>query len=182
MKLYLAAPIFNPHQLEIVERIKKCAEGEGHEVFSPYHESRGIWKGRAPKDCSANERRSVVHQNVRRLDWAEVVFAWVGGYEGGFTDPGVLWELGYAGCRSGVPAIETQHARVPFSVGYIDDTDTRRGMNLMLAGTLDYGLLGEISMDRFLYDIGPDSQMVESDLRELYRPELVLMQEEDAIK
>jgi nucleoside 2-deoxyribosyltransferase len=181
MKLYLAAPIFNPHQLEVVEMIKGYAEDEGHEVFSPYHESRDIWAGRAPKDCSPNERRQVVFNNVRRLDWAEVVLAWVGGYPEGFTDPGVLWELGYAGCRSGVPAIETAEARVPFSVGYVDDTDTRRGMNLMLAGTLDYGVLGATSLQRFLFDISSESEMAPSDLKVLYHTDLTMMQEADPI-
>jgi len=182
MKVYLAAPIFNPQQLEIVELMKFAAEEEGHEVFSPYHESRGIWNGRAPKDCSPNERRQVVFQNVRNLDWAEVILAWVGGYPEGFTDPGVLWELGYAGCRSGVPAIETAQARVPFSVGYIDSTDTRRGMNLMLAGTLDYGVLGRESLERFLYDISSESELEPHDLKTLYHTDLVLMQEADPIK
>lgn len=183
LNVYLAAPIFNPHQLEVVSMMKREIEEADHAVFSPYHESRDIWNGRAPKDCTPAERRSVVFQNVRRLDWAHCVLAWVGGYPEGFTDPGVLWELGYAGCRSGVPAIETSLPRVPFSVGFIHDSDTRRGMNLMLAGTLDYGVKGEGELGVFLRHLADlsDSAIDAHTLKEMYRPENVLMHEEGKI-
>lgn len=126
MKIYLAAPIFNPQQLEVVNLLKDAAEENGHEVFSPYHNSVDIWQGRAPKDCSPEERRQVLDDNIRNIDWCEVLLAWVGGM-GGFTDPGVVWEMGYA-FRGG-----------KFTLCYIDNVldAERQSMNLMLAGTVD---------------------------------------------
>lgn len=123
-KVYLAAPIFNPQQLEVVEMLKGEIE-YGHEVFSPYHNSVNIWQGRAPKDCSPEERGLVLEDNITHIDWADVLFAWVGGM-GGFTDPGVVWEMGYA------------YKAGKFTLAYIDEEmdAERQSMNLMLAGTI----------------------------------------------
>jgi len=126
MLIYLAAPIFTPQQLEVVEFIKTSCEAYHHEVFSPYHNSTDIWQGRAPKDCSPAERRQVLDDNISNIDWCDVLLAWVGGM-GGFTDPGVIWEMGYA-FRGG-----------KYTLCYIDpEMDAeRQSMNLMLAGTVD---------------------------------------------
>ena len=133
---YLAAPIFNVHQLEVVEAIKTALEVRQFEVFSPYHESRAIWKGRAPKDCTPEERAQVLRGNIQHLS-CKLVVAWVGGYEQGFTDPGVVWEMGYAGALSGTPAAFDSLPNYPVVLAYIHDTDVRQAMNLMLAGTVD---------------------------------------------
>jgi nucleoside 2-deoxyribosyltransferase len=125
-RIYLAAPIFRPEQLEVVEMLKESAEIFRHEVFSPYHNGVDIWQGRKPADCSPEERARVLEDNIRHIDWCQVLFAWVGGM-GGFTDPGVVWEMGYAHCAH------------KLTIAYIDeklDTD-RQSMNLMLAGTVD---------------------------------------------
>lgn len=125
-KIYLAAPIFNPVQLEVVNFLRDTAIAHGHKVFSPYHNSVDIWAGRAPKDCSPNERRQVLEDNIRNIDWCDTLLAWVGGM-GGFTDPGVVWEMGYAFCAH------------KWTLAYIDNEldAERQSMNLMLAGTID---------------------------------------------
>jgi hypothetical protein len=141
MRFYIAAPIFTPAQLEVVERIKDLLEQKAHEVFSPYHASRDIWAGRAPKDCSPEERKQVVDQNIDNLRWCDILLAWVGGNEAGFTDAGVIWEMGYAKAilwHNG----EAQDEDWPQTIAYIDDSDVRKSMNLMLAGTVDAVAIG----------------------------------------
>jgi nucleoside 2-deoxyribosyltransferase len=126
MRIYLAGPIFNPEQLGVIQYLKETAEAHEHEVFSPYHNSQGIWAGRAPKDCSPSERAQVLEDNIKHLYWCDVLLCWVGGM-GGFTDPGVVWEMGCA------------YAEGKFQLAYIDEAmdSERQSMNLMLAGTID---------------------------------------------
>jgi len=64
MDIYLAAPIFTPEQLRVVESLKNDAEGHGHIVFSPYHNSSDIFQGRKPRDCSPEERSRVLADNI----------------------------------------------------------------------------------------------------------------------
>lgn len=126
MKIYLAAPIFTRPQLIVVSYLRDLALRRGHIVFSPYHNSADIFKGRAPKDCSPEERAQVLEDNIKNIEWCEVMLAWVGGM-GGFTDPGVVWEMGYA------------RASDKFTLAYLDrllDRE-RQSMNLMLSGTID---------------------------------------------
>lgn len=126
MKIYLAAPIFNPEQLAVVRLLKSVCEDYSHEVFSPYHNSQDIWQGRAPKDCTPEERAQVLEDNIKHIDWCDILLAWVGGM-GGFTDPGVVWEMGYA------------YGQAKFTLAYIDEEMDRErmSMNLMLSGTID---------------------------------------------
>lgn len=142
LKQYLAAPIFKPDQVRVVEALRGIMNQFG-EVFSPLHASRDIWKGRAPKDCSAEERAQVLQGNIEHLD-CDVVVAWVGGM-GGFTDPGVVWELGYATAlqRNGGEGI-------PIIVAYISPADERQSMNLMIAGTVNCVVNGPAELHRCL--------------------------------
>jgi len=137
VKIYIAAPIFNDAQRAVVSQIKDEAEFYGHRTFSPYHNSRDIWRGRAPKDCSPEERAQVLSDNIVNIDWCNVLLAWVGGM-GGYTDPGVVWEMGYA------------HKAEKFTLAYLDDSDERQSMNLMLAGTIDALVVGRYELQRAL--------------------------------
>lgn len=125
-KIYLAAPIFNPQQLEVVNFLRDSALAQGFEVFSPYHNSVDIWQGRAPKDCSPEERGQVLEDNIKNIYWCDTLLCWVGGM-GGFTDPGVVWEMGLA------------YGEGKFQIAYIDEAMDvqRQSMNLMLSGTVD---------------------------------------------
>lgn len=142
MKAYIAAPIFNPDQLKVVGEIYGLLLRNGFDPFSPYEASRPIWNGRAPKDCTAEERRQVLNQNIDNLH-CDLVVSWVGGSPR--TDVGVAWEMGYAHCLSLCP----RGAR-PYTVAYIDDTDARQDMNLMLAETVDWLAVGLHDLAMFL--------------------------------
>ena len=166
-KLYLAAPIFTPKQLEVVERLKITAEDYGHEVFSPYHNSQGIFKGRPPMECTAEERRSVIDDNIRYLDWCDGLLAWVGGM-GGFTDPGVIWEMGFA-----------FHAG-KFCVAYIDPVvdAERQSMNLMLSATIDAVTKDQVGLSHALSLLVQDDI---SSLHSIYGPKKVLGAETEPV-
>lgn len=169
-KVYLAAPIFTPQQLEVVEFLKGQLEQREFEVFSPYHNSQAIWAGRAPKDCSPEERAQVLQDNITHLD-CELLLCWVGGM-GGFTDPGVVWEMGY--CK----AIDNFHKGV-FQLAYIDDTDERPTMNLMLAGTIDAAVRGRDKLGNALDMLKKVDGMME--VSAIYNPDHLVGQEKEPI-
>jgi Nucleoside 2-deoxyribosyltransferase len=151
MRAYLAAPIFNPEQLRVVEHLLNELEEAGFSTFSPYHASQMIWNGRAPKDCSDEERKQVLKGNIEHLH-CDLLLAWIGGYPEGFTDPGVVWEMGYCAALSGAPAAYGRLPVInrPIVCGYIDDSDMRQSMNLMLAGTVDAVVKGHTELIHFL--------------------------------
>lgn len=165
-RAYIAAPIFTETQLSVVEgMIAAVKHNAGLDVFSPYHASRPIWDGRSPAEAGEAARRAVLRGNVMNLHWADLVVAWLGGTADGRTDTGVVYELGYAGALSQVPATELNHGtRRPFTLGYIDPYDKRQGadVNLMLAGTLDAVVRGEqnLAMAALMLGEGQVQQVV----------------------
>jgi len=177
-KAYLAAPIFTPHQQEIVGRIKNLIESHGVEVFSPYHASQAIWDGRAPRDCSPQERAQVLRGNIENLD-CDFVVAWVGGYDAGFVDPGVIWEMGYAAALSTAPAAWGRNGEsAPFVCAYIDSTDTRQDMNLMLAGTVDAVVKGWVDLDQILVHLAQGDTRIAV---QNYHPDQLIEHEKEPI-
>ncbi len=124
--VYLAAPIFSEHHKEVVFAQYDYLVENDHafEVFSPWHESQPIWQGRAPNDCSPEDRRTVFNGNVDNVHWAHLLSAWVGGSEDGKPDVGVIFEMGHA------------YGSVPI-LAYIDQGDSRQNMNLMLSEAVD---------------------------------------------
>lgn len=177
MKAYIAAPIFNPHQLSVVGGITNLLETAGIEFFSPYEASQAIWNGRAPKDCSPEERAQVLQGNIDNLN-CDLLVAWVGGTENGKTDTGVVWEMGYANAL-GVPTL-----------AFIHEHDVRDNMNLMLAGTVDGVVKGYEELDKALRLIGsrnPSGEWVTEDmeivsiLSEQFHPDRHIAHEKDPI-
>src|SRR5665213_776626 len=96
-KAYIAAPIFTPHHLAVVAKITALLGMHGYDYFSPYAACQPIWKGRPPSECTAEERRRVIWQNIDGLHGCDLLIAWVGGQHRGqaSTDTGVVWEMGY---------------------------------------------------------------------------------------
>lgn len=170
MEMYLAAPIFTPDQQAEVELLRSTMLMYGN-VFSPLHASRDIWKGRAPKDCSPEERAQVLEGNIAHLE-CDVVVAWVGGM-GGFTDPGVVWELGYATAlnRTGLNSS-------PLIVAYISPSDERQSMNLMIAGTVNVVAKGIPDLSRCLQLLYTEEYEVAF---EEFHPDKLLAQEREPI-
>lgn len=148
-KAYIAAPIFTPEQLAVVECIKYVLTYAGYEVFSPYHASRQVWRGRAPKDCTEEERKRVLDGNVVNLNGpTSLLVAWVGGSRTNkSTDNGVAWEMGYFHNRV-LRGDYQSDSPVPMTVAYIDPIDARQDMNLMLAGTVDAAARGVVQLQR----------------------------------
>lgn len=177
-RIYLAAPIFTPDQLAVVETlVMKMEATKGIEVFSPYHNSREIWRGRAPSDCSPSDRGRVLTDNIEGIEWCDYLFAWVGGM-GGFTDPGVVWEMGYAAALAKAPASRNQPSRRPFTVAYLDGTDERPNMNLMLAGTVDAVVRGYDPLPQ-LFHFMQSGQ--DGNIRALWHPDYSISQEKEPI-
>jgi nucleoside 2-deoxyribosyltransferase len=151
-KIYIAAPGFNPHQLEVVANLELMTMIGEFDVFSPFKASAEIFKGRKPSDCTPEERAEVLDGNIRNL-YCDLLLAWVGGYEGGFTDPGVIWEMGFAKALQMAPSNTTPF---PITLAFINDTDVRQSMNLMLSGTVDAVVKGYAALQEalLLFDEG----------------------------
>ncbi len=175
MKVYIAAPIFTAYQLGVVQGIKDLLEDLKYEVFSPYHASRPIWKGRAPKECSEAERRQVLLGNVNNLNRpTHLLVAWVGGSRHSrSTDNGVAWEMGYFHNRVTRGDYGTE-GPPPLTLAYIDPMDARQDMNLMLAGTVEAVARGgtELSRALALHSTGRYAKMTAE-----FRPDRHIQQE-----
>jgi nucleoside 2-deoxyribosyltransferase len=167
MEVYLAAPIFTKPQLEVVHAIRGTIlrEFPDAHLFSPYHNSQEIFAGRKPQECTAEERARVLDDNIAYLDVCDLLFAWVGGM-GGFTDPGVVWEMGYVHAR------KRNSGSFPYTIAYIDDTDARPSMNLMLAGTVDAVVRGHADMRNVFWHLG--TGIVMDRITESFAPALIL--------
>lgn len=175
-RAYLAAPIFNEEQLAVMKYIHMTLSLLEFEVFSPYHASQDIWKGRAPKDCSQEERDQVLRGNIDNLDWAELLVCWVGGTVDGRTDTGVVWEMGHFNAlRRFGGSDPTQHR---FTLAHIDPADKRQSMNLMLAGTVDAVCYGPAQLHRALESIQRGGHEV---VRNTYHPDKHLLHEKEPI-
>jgi nucleoside 2-deoxyribosyltransferase len=166
MRIYLAAPIFNHDQLAIVQFLKDSAEEHGHEVFSPYHNSKDVWQGRAPADCTPAERKKVLDDNISYLYWADVLLAWVGGGTG-YTDPGVIWEMGLT------------YSLHNMQIAYLDEEldAARQSMNLMLAGTVDAVITNRINLQSAMYMLANETRAT---VKAAFPPD-VLQQEQEPI-
>ncbi len=80
LSVYCGAPLFSPHHRKVLDQLTEIFEYVGYEVFSPLEESKHIWNGRAPKDCSPEERCQVVNMNYRGIRQSDLVFVWLGGW------------------------------------------------------------------------------------------------------
>lgn len=179
MKAYIAAPIFNDHQLGVVEGIKDLLEYYKYDVFSPYHASREIWKGRAPKDCTKAERTVVLEGNVNNLlRPTNLLVAWVGGTEDGRTDTGVAWEMGFFHNRA-TRGDYSEFTPPPLTLAYIDPKDKRQSMNLMLAGTVYAMARGGTELQVALH-LHAQRELVM--LGDNFRPDRHVQHESDTIK
>lgn len=181
-RVYIAAPIFNPNQLKVVRDITIMLKVMEYEYFSPYDNSQGIWKGRAPKDCSQEDRDRVLADNIINLNWAEVLLCWVGGTEDGKTDTGVVWEMGHFNALKRYGGSDPTARR--FTMAYINPDDKRQNMNLMLAGTVDAVTQGPAQLYRALTMLRDETGMgpiPREDVREQFHPDKLIAHEKEPI-
>lgn len=185
-KAYIAAPIFNSQQLAVVRSITVMLKMLEYDYFSPYENSRGIWKGRAPKDCLPQERAQVVDDNINFLHWAQLLVCWVGGTEDGRTDTGVIWEMGNFNAlqRYNITSTGTNHPR--FTLAYIHPDDKRQNMNLMLAATVDAVTMGPAQLHNALEMLKDPSGWAPAPaglahVREHFHPNKLLTHEKEPI-
>jgi nucleoside 2-deoxyribosyltransferase len=202
LRVYLAAPIFTPDQLRVVNELHALLANQGYEIFSPYHASRDIWAGRKPSECSPEERARVLRGNVEKLRWCDLLVAWLGGTKDGKTDTGVVWEMGFAAALTkGPPAMyEGQEFTAPdektveeigvyitsrpFTLGFIHPDDVRQGkdINLMLAGTIDAVVSGAQDFDDAIGVFsGTYGEANPGEVRKQYHPNRLLGHEEATI-
>ena len=110
MRIYIAAPFFNVHQVSVVEKIKKILESFSIEYFSPKDEL-GILEGR---ESTNDQRQAIFEGNCKGIEFSGLVIAVIDDF-----DKGVLWEMGYA------------YAKGKKILVYSDVSG--RGMNIMLS-------------------------------------------------
>lgn len=86
-RIYLAAPFFNPQQLERVESVERLLIGTpGVSMYSP--RSDGVLKDMTPKQRTA-AAPDIFAKNVDRIRWADAMVAILDD-----KDEGTQWELG----------------------------------------------------------------------------------------
>lgn len=78
-KVYLAGPFFTLAELWMINEAKKHIESFGMEVFSPYHE------------LGVGSAEEVVQKDIDAIVDCDVMYSLFNG-----TDPGTLFEIGYA--------------------------------------------------------------------------------------
>jgi nucleoside 2-deoxyribosyltransferase len=109
MKVYIAAPFFNPTQLAVVEAIKKVLNQNDIDYFSPKDESK-FKQGDDPQD--------IIILNCDAIMNCDAVVAVTDG-----KDVGTMFECGYAYCCD-IPIIYVWLSRQP-----------EQSFNLMLAAS-----------------------------------------------
>ena len=87
MKVYIAAPFFNPAQLAIVEDIELQLKFHMIDFFSP--RSEGVLVSMSPEEQKANHKR-IYESNVRHMDECTHMVACVE-----YKDTGTIFEMGY---------------------------------------------------------------------------------------
>ena len=114
MKVYIAAPFFNPVQLAKVQNIEHALNG-----VCAYHSPRSV---SVLQDIPEEDRREHIIRtfvnNIDRLDWCTHMIAVIDD-----RDIGTLWEMGYAYAKGVVVASYS-------GAGY--------GLNVMLSESVVY--------------------------------------------
>ena len=141
MKVYIAAPFFNPQQLETVEKIKLLLDEIGISYFSPKDEcmfEKGVTK---PKD--------ILEMNVDAIKKCDCMIAVTEG-----KDMGTLFECGYA------------HAIEQDIIYFWENDNPELKFNLMLSAS-GYAVAqnyGELEGSLVCLDLGEEASEFEGEL------------------
>ena len=87
LKVYIAAPFFNPEQLEVVQRIEALLKDHDIAYFSPRFD--GTLRNMDAKE-RAEKMGAMFRSNVDHMDWCTHCVAVIDDY-----DTGTVWEIGY---------------------------------------------------------------------------------------
>ena len=87
MKVYIAAPFFNPEQLELVESVERRLHNAGISYFSP--RDAGVLKDMT-KEKQMQTKKEIYDGNVREMDACSHMIAIVE-----YKDTGTTFEIGY---------------------------------------------------------------------------------------
>jgi len=114
IRVYIAAPFFNPEQLKVVKDIEDMLDSCGVTYFSPRSEGTLI-------EMTDEERKvhmgNMFRSNVDHMDWCSHCIAVIDNY-----DTGTVWEMGYL--------YATHKKIVTYSANY-------HGINVMLNESIE---------------------------------------------
>ena len=142
MKVYIAGPFFNPEQIDVTERIEAMLGRLGCNIFSPRVECF------CPPTATVEQRVKSFQGNCNGIRSADIVLARIDDF-----DPGTIWELGYGyGLRRAFES-NPNLGELASPKLYAYTTVPSRGLNLMLAQSVDGFLQGLPSVWKFLQEM-----------------------------
>lgn len=185
-QVYLAAPLFTPHQKWVIAQVRQVMEDVGFNVFSPLDESKHIWNGRAPAECGPEERKAVMQMNKDGVGSSDVVFAWLGGWEPWRDMKMQLSEVGLHTGSVGVTISDgTLKRLIPSlpdtgvvwemgyanalgiqTLAYLHEGEGDRNFNLMLSETVDAVARGLVELHNAL-KVAKDGALRDAELADL---------------
>jgi nucleoside deoxyribosyltransferase len=113
---YLAAPFFNDKQRDLVTYLEGLWTS-AQPIYSPRNDGFVL-----KPNATTSEKTKVFEENIRAIISARFMLAVIDDF-----DPGVIWEMGFAYGQD-IPILA--YSDVP-----------GRGLNVMLAGSSDYGFI-----------------------------------------
>lgn len=143
IKVYIAAPFFNPGQTAIVEKIESALDAEEIEYYSP--RSEGVLIDHAPEDRAAM-LQGIFNSNIKNLDGCDLVLAVVDG-----RDIGTIWEMGmiYGRRSSPVPTNIENNGSGAARAPIVTYTEEGFGLNVMIQQSVSGHLHGESDLTEF---------------------------------
>ena len=136
MKFYIAAPFFNPAQIQKVEAVKEMLQSNGLDYFSPKDDC--LFQNDAGVDSQA-----IFRTNCDEIEKCDGVIAITDG-----RDVGTMWESGFA---YGIKKENIVYAWL--------DHDPKANFNIMLAHSGDAVALGYGELARILKSAQEDGEV-----------------------
>jgi nucleoside 2-deoxyribosyltransferase len=177
---YIAAALFTPAQIRVNGQIAAIVREVGLAPLLPSEMSAPVWQGRAPKDCTSEERRQVLDLNINGLHDSQYVIARVSG-DTKQVDTGVAFEMGYykALIDAEIAAYFPITPKRRYLIAYIEPSDSAQSLNLMLAESVDAAVYGQAQLHALLGEL-VSGRDVEGALRE-HSPDKIVMHEREPI-
>jgi nucleoside 2-deoxyribosyltransferase len=179
---YIAAALFTPAQIRVNGQIAAIVRDVGLSPLLPSEMSAPVWQGRAPKDCTSEERRQVLDLNINGLHDSQYVIARVSG-DTKQVDTGVAFEMGYYRALMDFEKPLDDDRR--YLIAYIEPSDAAQSLNLMLAESVDAAVYGQAQLHALLSDlVGGTEPPVAGAIKAIlahYSPDKIVMHEREPI-